>query len=102
MVQPHGGYLRCRCSGGSGTAEEGTDDDRIHEVIIVTAEKRGEEILSVPVTMTAFSEDMLEELGMTGDEDFEQLVPRLQFAYDWGCLTEPRQIGIQLRYRPQL
>ena len=65
-----------------GTAEEGSDDDRVHEVIIVTAEKREEDILSVPVTMTAFSQDMLEELGLTGDEDLEQLVPGLQFAYD--------------------
>lgn len=65
-----------------GTAEEGADYDRVHEVIIVTAEKREEDILKVPVTMTAFSQDMLEELGLTGDEDLEQLVPGLQFAYD--------------------
>ena len=52
--------------------------------------------------MTAFSQDMLEELGMTGDEVLEQLVPGLQFACDWGWLTGPRQIGIQVRYRPQL
>ncbi|MCY3623195.1 MAG: hypothetical protein OXH68_15995 [Gammaproteobacteria bacterium] len=85
-----------------GTAEEGIDDDRVHEVIIVTAENPEEDILSVPVTMTAFSQDMLEELGMTGDEVLEQLVPGLQFACDWGWLTGPRQIGIQVRYRPQL
>ena len=36
----------------------------------------------MPVTMTAFSQDMIEELGMTSDEDLEQLVPGLQFAYD--------------------
>ena len=65
-----------------GIAEESVADDRVHEVIIVTAEKREEDILSVPVTMTAFSQDMIEELGMTGDEDLEQLVPGLQFAYD--------------------
>ena len=64
------------------TAEQATDDDRVREIIIVTAEKREEDILKVPVTMTAFSQDMLEELGMTGDEDLEQLVPGLQFAYD--------------------
>lgn len=65
-----------------GAAEESADDDRVYETIIVTAEKREEDILSVPITMTAFSQDMLEELGMTGDEDLEQLVPGLQFAYD--------------------
>ena len=97
------------------TAQESSDDDRIREIIIVTAEKREEDILKVPVTMTAFNQDMLEELGMTSDEDLEQLVPGLQFAYDsegngitiqeyafdWGWLTEPRQIGVQVRFRPQ-
>ena len=64
------------------TAQESSDDDRVREIIIVTAEKREEDILKVPVTMTAFNQDTLEELGMTGDEDLEQLVPGLQFAYD--------------------
>ena len=62
-------------------AEEGADE-RMTEIIIVTAEKREEDILKVPVTMTAFNQQMIEELGLTGDEDLEQLVPGLQFAYD--------------------
>ena len=65
-----------------GAAQPSTEGDRVYETIIVTAEKREEDILKVPVTMTAFNQDMLEELGMTGDEDLEQLVPGLQFAYD--------------------
>lgn len=50
------------------------------EEIIVTAEKREERLLDVPLTMSAFSEQMIEELGMTNASDIEQLVPGLQFG----------------------
>ena len=55
-------------------------EDRYIEEIIVTAEKRAESLLDVPLTMSAFSEQMIEELGMTGPNDIEQLVPGLQFG----------------------
>ena len=54
--------------------------DRHIEEIIVTAEKREERLLDVPLTMSAFSEQMIEELGMTNPNDIEQLVPGLQFG----------------------
>ena len=57
----------------------GAQDTYIEE-IIVTAEKREESLLDVPLTMSAFSEQMIEELGMTGPNDIEQLVPGLQFG----------------------
>ena len=41
------------------------------EEIIVTAEKREERLLDVPLTMSAFSEQMIEELGMTNPNDIE-------------------------------
>jgi iron complex outermembrane recepter protein len=50
------------------------------EEIIVTAEKREESILEVPLTMSAFNEQMIEELGMTNGNDLEQLVPGLQLG----------------------
>lgn len=50
------------------------------EEVVVTAEKREENILEVPLTMSAFSEQMLEELGLTNSLDLEQLVPGLQFG----------------------
>ena len=56
------------------------------EEVIVTAEKREENLLDVPVTMTAFSAQMIEELGMTNQDDLEQMVPGLQFQ-DEGQLT---------------
>ncbi|MEM7363225.1 MAG: TonB-dependent receptor [Pseudomonadota bacterium] len=48
--------------------------------IIVTAEKREENVLEVPITMTAFNDKLIEELGMTNQDDLEQLVPGLQFG----------------------
>jgi len=50
------------------------------EEIVVTAEKREESMLEVPVTMSAFSTDMINELGMTTKDDLEQLTPGLQFG----------------------
>jgi iron complex outermembrane receptor protein len=54
------------------------------EEIFVTAEKRRENVLDVPLTMSAFSEQMIEELGMTNIADLEQLVPGLQVGDDHG------------------
>lgn len=72
------------------------DETQFIEEIVVTAQKREERILDVPVTMTAFSEKLIRELGMTGDEDLEQLVPGLQFAYDSeGNGISMRGIGTQ-------
>ena len=56
-----------------------TEEKHIEE-IIVTAERREENLLEVPVTMSAFSDEMIEELGMTNALDLEQLVPGLQFG----------------------
>ena len=69
--------------GTSGLAADqtaGSSEDRLIEEIIVTAEKREERLLDVPLTMSAFSEQMIEELGMTSPNDIEQLVPGLQFG----------------------
>ena len=67
------------------SADDEEDKGYIEEVI-VTAEKREENLLDVPVTLTAFSAQMIEELGMTNQDDLEQMVPGLQFQ-DEGQLT---------------
>ena len=64
-------------------ADETTKQDEPYiEEIIVTAEKREESILDVPVSMTALSGDKLEDLGLTNVFDLEQQVPGLQFGDD--------------------
>ena len=78
-------------------ADEATEEgETFIEEIIVTAEKREESILEVPLTMSAFSEQMIEETGMTNNADLEQLVPGLQFGDDHG--TSIRGIISQLRW----
>ena len=69
------------------------------EEIVVTATKREQSILEVPVSMSAFSEQMIETLGMTNADDLEQLVPGLQFGDDGekvGQGTVIRGIGSRL------
>ena len=41
-----------------------------------------ESILDVPLTVTAFNHQMIEQLGMTNKLDLEQMVPGLQFGDD--------------------
>ena len=81
---------------GATAADEEEESEGWMEEIIVTAEKREENILKVPVTMSAFSTEMIEQLGMSVDEDLENLVPGLQFGYDSeGNGTSMRGIGTQ-------
>ncbi|MDE0179471.1 MAG: TonB-dependent receptor plug domain-containing protein, partial [Gammaproteobacteria bacterium] len=63
-------------------AESGESEtqDRIVEEIIVTAERREENILKVPMSMTALNDTKIEELGIQNFMDLEQLVPGLQFG----------------------
>ncbi len=68
--------LLCTMAARPAIAEQEPDDPRI-EVIIVTAEKREESVLEVPLTMTAFSSEIIRELGMTGEEDLEEAFVRI-------------------------
>jgi len=80
------------------SAEE-AEEKRYIEEVIVTAEKRAENVLDVPLTMSAFSSQMIEELGMTNQDDLEQLVPGLQFqdeGQQTGQGTSIRGIGTRL------
>lgn len=50
--------------------------------IVVTATKREENILDVPVTLSAFDSGLIEELGISDEGDLEALTPGLQFGND--------------------
>lgn len=63
-----------------GQDTDAADDEAFIETIVVTAEKREETLIEVPMTLSAFSEQMIEELGMTNALDLEQLVPGLQMG----------------------
>ena len=69
------------------------------EEIVVTATKREENLLEVPLTMTAFDDQLIESLGITNSNDLEQLTPGLQFGDDGekvGQGTVIRGIGSRL------
>ena len=79
--------------------EHEEEEERFIEEVVVTAEKREENILEVPVTMTAFSSQSIEELGLTNNDDLEQMVPGLQFqdeGQQTGQGTTIRGIGTRL------
>ena len=80
-------------------ADDGVDEAEYSEEIIVTAEKREENIMDVPLTVSAFSSEMIDELGMTNELDLEQMVPGLQFSDETektGHGTVIRGIGSRL------
>ena len=72
---------------GTNAFAESDTPTRVIEEVIVTAEKRSESALEVPLALTAFSAAMIEELGITSANDLEQLVPGLQFG------DEGQQVG---------
>lgn len=54
------------------------------EEIIVTATKREESLQDVPVTMTAFSSETIQELGLTSNLEFDNQVPNFQLNSEFG------------------
>jgi iron complex outermembrane recepter protein len=50
------------------------------EEVIVTAEKRAENLQNIPIAISAFSGDDIGEAGVTGIESLKQLSPSLQFG----------------------
>ena len=70
-----------------------------HVELVVTAEKIEEDILAVPMTITAFDADMLEQLVLQDRIDLQTLVPGLQFGDEMdqeGQGTVIRGIGTRL------
>jgi iron complex outermembrane recepter protein len=50
------------------------------ETVVVTAERRAEDIQRVPISMSALSGDSLDKLGIIGFQDLGTRVPSLRFA----------------------
>jgi iron complex outermembrane receptor protein len=59
-----------------------TADDQSDDVVIITAQKRSENIQEVPVAVTAISGDTLQDLGVTDVLDLNALSPSLQVKPD--------------------
>ena len=70
-----------------------------HETVVVTAEKVEENILDVPMTITAFDSNALEEFVLQDHTDLQSLVPGLQFGDEMdqeGQGTVIRGIGTRI------
>ncbi len=78
--------------------EEKTEEKEVFtlETITVTATKREESVLEVPVAISAFSDVMMEKLGITNTDDLEAMTPGLQFGTASGQGTTIRGIGSRL------
>lgn len=57
------------------------------EEVVVTAQKRAENVQDVPIAITAATADLLEKTGITGSDELTQVVPNLQFSRQVGSAT---------------
>jgi iron complex outermembrane receptor protein len=68
------------------------------ETVIVTAEKRSEDIQTVPITIQAFTAKTLNDLGIKSSTDLGQITPNLDIALPSGAGSQPivtiRGIGL--------
>jgi iron complex outermembrane receptor protein len=64
------------------------------EEIVVTAQRRAENLQNVPITVTALSSDQLEKSGITDSNDMAQVTPGLQIRQDvFATLPSIRGVG---------
>lgn len=63
----------------AGTAATAPKASRVIEEIIVTAQKREENLADVPISVQAFSGEKLEALGVKGPMDLPQITPGMQY-----------------------
>lgn len=62
------------------TAQEETDDVRRMSTIVVTTQKREESIQDVPIAVSAFDENSLDNLQLAGGPDLVKSIPNVSFT----------------------
>ena len=78
------------CAIGAAVCVHGAEQDEDHdasddfalEEVIVTADRQEQSLLDVPISVTAFDADALEDYQITGYKDLEVRVPGLQIGLD--------------------
>ena len=55
--------------------DAGNPEDKVIEEIYVTAQKRAQRLVDVPVSITALTEDDISQCGLTNAEDYLRGVP---------------------------
>jgi len=84
-------------SGATATGDATTDASTELAEITVTARKKDETAMNVPVSITAFSQKALENLNINSFEDYATKVPNLSFSYgtaNWG-FVDSRTVAIR-------
>lgn len=61
-------------------ATAGADENAMSGEIVVTARKRAESLLDVPISVTAFSGEQLSRSGISAVSDIQNSVPNLQYS----------------------
>lgn len=88
--------------GGSATAEAQSSDGNTRfgddDEIVVTARKRDETLLEVPISVSAFSQDDLDKLGITTAEALSQATPGFDFQ-NVGTGGASGRANPQIRFR---
>lgn len=80
------------------SAAAGSDQGATLQEVVVTAQKRREDIQTVPISMTAIGQEALERLHATQLADFAGYIPSLQMEFN----GTPAQGSISLRGIPPL
>ena len=82
----------------SAFAQEAAEETVDTNEIIVTAQKRAENLQDVPIAVSAFSQDSLEERGLNGGADLQIAIPNVTFgATGFGRYNfQIRGIGAQI------
>lgn len=73
-------------------AEENEPEEDINDVIVVTAQKRVQNVMKVPVTVDSVSSDTIEESGSILLKDIDKFIPGFDFSE--GSMT---QAGVTIR-----
>ena len=63
---------------GADAPEDGQQDARVYDKVVITARRREENLSDVPVAVSAFGEDQIAELGIDSEADLQIGVPGLQ------------------------
>lgn len=74
--------------------EERRAGSRMVEEVIVTAQKREEKLMSVPLSVQAFSPEALDARGVSGTADLMKITPALDYGTQAGDFTSVYMRGI--------
>jgi iron complex outermembrane receptor protein len=67
------------------------------EEVVVTAQKRAEDLQDVPIAISAFTQDTMRDMGITNTQDLQLATPGLVFAAQ-GVLGQPYLRGVGTRF----